>query len=88
MNRNQAKFKYRIKMSKEIKTVLYQCLLFALGFFLTPVKFIFDVYPFSLALRARGTLPSYLREAYCPYTSIWASICPIPLPFALFLLCV
>ena len=52
MNRNQEKFKYRIKMSKEIKTVLYQCLLFALGFFLTPVKFIFDVYPFSLALLA------------------------------------
>jgi len=48
----QAKIKNKIKIGVEFKTILYECFLFALGFFLTPVKFIFDIYPFSLALLA------------------------------------
>lgn len=50
MNKVQTKFKGGLKISDEVKSILYQCFLFALGFFLTPIKFIFDVYPFSLAL--------------------------------------
>lgn len=50
MNGIHSKIKNKIKVSEELKTVLLQCVIFALGFFLTPIKLIFDIYPFSLAL--------------------------------------
>lgn len=50
MNKTHLKLKERLRPGKEIRTALIQCLAFLLGFFLTPVKFIFDIHPFSLAL--------------------------------------
>ncbi len=52
MNKLHTKIKDKIKISDELRTILYQCLIFALGFFLTPIRFIFNIYPFSLALLA------------------------------------
>ena len=55
MNKNLPNFKKRLsafKYSSEIKMVAMECVLFALGFFLTPVKFIFDIRPFGIALVA------------------------------------
>ena len=55
MNKNLPNFKKRLsafKYNSEIKMVAMECLLFALGFFLTPVKFIFDIRPFGIALVA------------------------------------
>lgn len=42
----------KIKLPSEIKMILFECFLFAAGFFLTPIRFIFGTYPFGLALVA------------------------------------
>lgn len=59
MNKPQIKQKRKLKVSKDTQKILIQCALFILSFFLTPVKFIFDIYPFSLVLLAscRGYAP-------------------------------
>ncbi|MBO5313354.1 MAG: SpoIIE family protein phosphatase [Clostridia bacterium] len=44
------KIKERLSISPEIKMILFEVLLFALGFFLTGVKFLFSTYPFGIAL--------------------------------------
>ncbi len=43
------KLKSKIKIPSEVKMVLTECLIFALGFFLSSVRFIFGIYPFGLA---------------------------------------
>ena len=78
MNKTHIMLKERLKPGKEIRTALIQCLAFLLGFFLTPVKFIFDIHPFSLAL-----LSSCRTKALYPYTSIWTAVLPTPFVFAL-----
>ncbi|MBQ8392293.1 MAG: SpoIIE family protein phosphatase [Clostridia bacterium] len=59
MNKTKPKLKEKLRTSKEWRSIAQQCILFVLGFFLTPVKFIFDIYPFSLALLAscKGPAP-------------------------------
>ena len=55
MNKEALNFKKRMsdfKYKAELKMILTECILFALGFFLTPIKFIFDIYPFGIALVA------------------------------------
>ena len=43
------KLKSKIKLPSEVKMVLAECIIFALGFFLSSVRFIFGIYPFGLA---------------------------------------
>lgn len=45
----------KIKLSGEIKMVLWECACFALGFFLTPLRFALGVYPFGVALLCATT---------------------------------
>lgn len=52
MNTPSIKQLKKIKISPEVKMVAFECFLFAAGFFLTPIKFIFGTYPFGLALVA------------------------------------
>lgn len=57
------KLKEKIKISPQVKMVLYEIALFALGFVLTPIKFAFGIYPFGLALVAAGR--KYTPFAFC-----------------------
>lgn len=43
------KLKSKIKLPSEVKMVITECIIFALGFFLSSVRFIFGIYPFGLA---------------------------------------
>ncbi|MBQ3589099.1 MAG: hypothetical protein II980_01480, partial [Clostridia bacterium] len=42
--------KSKIKISSGLKLIIYECLCFALGFYLASVRFIFGIYPFGIAL--------------------------------------
>lgn len=44
------KFKEKLKISDEAKSLIFQVLLFGLGMALTPIKFMFGIYPFGIAL--------------------------------------
>ena len=57
------KLKEKIKFSSEIKMVLAEILVFALGFILMNVKFIFGIYPFGLAYLASQR--KYTPFAFC-----------------------
>ncbi len=50
IHRKQKRFLERI--NKDALTLVFQCLLFVLGFLLAPVPFIFEIYPFALCLVA------------------------------------
>lgn len=55
MNKEFPHIKERLnnfKYKSEAKMVIIECILFALGFFLTPIEFIFDIRPFGIALVA------------------------------------
>ena len=53
MNISYSKPKGILKnLNKDALNLAFQCLLFGLGYFLMPVPFIFDIYPFSLCLLA------------------------------------
>ena len=45
----------KIKLTSEIKMVLWECICFALGFFLTPLRFALGIYPFGVALLCATT---------------------------------
>ncbi|MBQ8545639.1 MAG: SpoIIE family protein phosphatase [Clostridia bacterium] len=45
----------KIKLTNEVKMVLWECLCFALGFFLTPLRFALGIYPFGIALLCATT---------------------------------
>ncbi len=57
------KLKNKIKFSQEIKMVLSEIVIFALGFLLMDVRFIFGTYPFGLALVASQR--KYTPFAFC-----------------------
>ena len=57
------KIKNKIKYSQEIKMILTEILVFALGFVLTDVPFMFGTYPFGLALVASQR--RYTPFAFC-----------------------
>jgi hypothetical protein len=65
MNKEFPRLKKRLssfKYKSEAKMVIIECILFALGFFLTPIKFIFDIRPFGIALVA--SCKTYAMFAY------------------------
>ncbi|MBQ7907010.1 MAG: SpoIIE family protein phosphatase [Clostridia bacterium] len=57
------KLKEKIKLSPQVKMVLYEIAVFVLGFALTPIKFAFGLYPFGLALV--GACRRYTPFAFC-----------------------
>ncbi len=52
----------KAKRSSEVKMVLFECLLFLVGFLLTPMRFFMGAYPFGLALLCATT--KYTLFAY------------------------
>lgn len=57
------KLKEKFKGESSFKTIIFECLLFALALVLTPVRFVFGIYPFGLCLVCASR--RYTPFAFC-----------------------
>ena len=78
--------KSKIKISSGLKLIIYECLCFALGFYLASVRFIFGIYPFGIALLCASKRFSIF--SFCGALLSYVFLLDVSLPYIITLCCV
>lgn len=77
--------KNKLKLYPSIKLIFFECLCFALGFYLASVRFIFGIYPFGIAFLCANRRFSVF--AYCGSLLCYAFLLDFNLPYIIALSC-
>lgn len=78
--------KSKIKISNGVKLIIYECLCFALGFYLASVRFIFGIYPFGIPLLCASKRFSVF--SFCGALLSYIFLLDLNLPYIIALSCV